>query len=430
MEQAPRLFSRGRSREALNLECRPAEGLYEETRNPKILQMIDDPRVLARGNINNCGNQQTLARSVSICNLPHQRLEKNPFRGSPGIEQDEPFIALEDEISITDDSHEAKSFRFRRGRIVSIAGRGRFFWKRDDRLRRLRHEDRLRSNRLRVTRKILTRPNQHAAGGIKDSSLQHLRSPETYLALRGMDVAIDIFEVHFNMKHANGVLATLNHPDVRLAKRLLDGRTVNGTPVENHKLLETIPPPLARTRDKARKPQPIALEDFDIQKFRQMPAAEEVSNANRQAFGPRKCRNRETISPALKRHRRVRQGNTVQPVYDMGRLGLLASKKPPASRKVVEDVANLDVRPRRNPNFPNSFNLASRYNHFRAGFGRSFSGGQSEPRNARDAGQGLAPKAHRSHASKICRAANLARRMALKAQEGILPVHAAAVITH
>ena len=61
------------------------------------------------------------------------------------------------------------------------------------------------------------------------------------------------------------------------------------------------------------------------------------------------------VTSALERHRRIRKRDSVEPVHDMSRLCLFASKKLPASWKVVEQVAHLDLRSRGRPDFPNSF---------------------------------------------------------------------------
>ncbi len=113
-----------------------------------------------------------------------------------------------------------------------MAACGSFLRKRDDPLGRLRNEDRLRSKGLRWARQGLPRPNQHAAGSIKDRPLQHLRALETNLTLCGMNIAINEFAVHFDVKHANGMLAALNDSQICLPKGLLDSGTVNWTPVE------------------------------------------------------------------------------------------------------------------------------------------------------------------------------------------------------
>ncbi len=98
-----------------------------------------------------------------------------------------------------------------------------------------------------------SRPHERPAGRIKDSPLQHLGPPETHLPLRGMNIAIDEFEIHVDVKHTGRVLTALNNPKVSFAKRLLDRQTVNRTPVENHELEETIAPSLPGAREKSPK---------------------------------------------------------------------------------------------------------------------------------------------------------------------------------
>ena len=65
--------------------------------------------MLARRHFDDGRNQQTLARSVSFGDLPHQKLEENPLGRRPAIQEYKPFIALENQITIANHSHEAKS---------------------------------------------------------------------------------------------------------------------------------------------------------------------------------------------------------------------------------------------------------------------------------------------------------------------------------
>ncbi len=71
--------------------------------------MIYDPRVLTGGNVHDRRNQETLAGSVSFRDLAHHCFEQNPLRRCARIQQDETFVAFENQIPVTDRSHETKS---------------------------------------------------------------------------------------------------------------------------------------------------------------------------------------------------------------------------------------------------------------------------------------------------------------------------------
>ncbi len=365
MKEALRLLFRGRGRETLDLQCRPSKRLDEESRDSEILQMIDDPRVLARGDIDDCRDQETLAWSISLGDLPHKRLEKNPFRSRPDIQENEAFVAFKNEIPVANHSHETKSLRRSRNPIGTL--KGRIFRQRNHPLWRFWYKNRLRANRLRRARQPLTRTDKRSSRTVKYGPLQCLRAPEAHFALRGMDVAVDEFEVHLDVKHADRVLTSLKYPKIRLAKGLLNSRAMNGASVQYDKLLKAIPSPMAGTGYETRKSQSLAFESINFEELRQMPAAEQISNANRQAFRSRKRGDGNSVPSALERHRRIRKDNSVEAVHNMSRLCLFASKKLMASWEVVEQVAHLDLRSRRRPNFPNSFDSASRHDHLRAG---------------------------------------------------------------
>ena len=74
-------------------------------------------------------------------------------------------------------------------------------------------------------------PDQHRADRIKNSPLHHLWLSQTHLTFGRMNVAIDQVQIHLDVKDTRRILTPLNRAQVRLAKRLLDGRTMDGTPL-------------------------------------------------------------------------------------------------------------------------------------------------------------------------------------------------------
>ena len=69
--------------------------------------------MLARRHFNNGRNQKALAWSISFDNLTHKELEKNPLRSRPAVQQDKSLIALENEVTIANHSHESESIGLR-----------------------------------------------------------------------------------------------------------------------------------------------------------------------------------------------------------------------------------------------------------------------------------------------------------------------------
>jgi hypothetical protein len=109
MKKPSRLPLRSGGRNSLDLQSRTAEGLKVETRRAEVVQVVDDPGMLARRHFDNGRNQKTLTWSISLDNLPHKELEKNPLRGRPAIQQDKPLVALENEVTIANHAHKAES---------------------------------------------------------------------------------------------------------------------------------------------------------------------------------------------------------------------------------------------------------------------------------------------------------------------------------
>ena len=218
MKKASRLSLRGGGRNSLNLQRRTAKGLKVETRRAEVVQVVDDPRMLARRHFNNGRNQKALTWSISLDNLAHKKLEKNPLRGRSAIQQDKPLVAFENEVTIANHAHEAESIGLwglpgsfgpgRRG--FPLQGNDPLWWLRDEGSRD--------PHGLRSALKMLSRPDQRASRRIEDSPPNRLRLPEAHLAFSWMDVAIDKVQVHLDVKHANGMLAPLKNARIRLAK--------------------------------------------------------------------------------------------------------------------------------------------------------------------------------------------------------------------
>ena len=121
-----------------------------------------------------------------------------------------------------------------------------------------------------------------------------------------MNIAIDEFKIHLDVKHTGRVLTALNDTPVGLTKRLLDGQTVNGTSVENHELEEMISPTFSGTGNKSPKAQPFSRELINFQELSQVSPAKQIPNTNCQIFGSRKGGNCAAVTPALESHRGVR----------------------------------------------------------------------------------------------------------------------------
>ena len=223
MKKASGLFLRGGSWRSLDLQRRSAEGFNVKARRAKIFQVVDDPRVLARGHLDHGGNQEPLARSLSLGDLPQQQFEKDSLRSRAAIQQDESLIPLENEVAIANESQKTEPLGLR---VVSGnlgPRRKRLLLQGDDSLWRLRKKGRGYSRRRGACTMFL-RPSQNAARRIEDSTPDRLRLSQSHLTLRWMDVAIDKPRVQLDMQNADGMLAALKSARVGLMKRLAGPR--------------------------------------------------------------------------------------------------------------------------------------------------------------------------------------------------------------
>src|SRR5215207_8751566 len=150
------------------------------------------------------------------------------------------------------------------------------FRKGNDRLWRLGNEGRFCPRRWRRGRDDLARLHERPPRRVKDGSLQHLGPAETHLPLGRMDIAIDKFEIHLDVKHTGWVLTALDDAQVSFAKRLLDRQAVNRTPVKNHELGKTVSTSLSRAREKSAKLDSLSSKIINLEKLGQISATKQV----------------------------------------------------------------------------------------------------------------------------------------------------------
>ena len=154
-------------------------------------------------------------------------------------------------------------------------------------------------------------------------------------------------------------------------------------------------------------------------------------DANRQAFSSWKRDNGTPPHACTRRLPRIRERGFLQPMNDMGGSPALATKKLPASGKVVKRSRTSICVPAGTPTSRTVLNLASGNNDFGARFRARLASRQPESRDAGYAGQCLAAKTHRAHARKIWKRGGscLSRDARGRARASSL-IHAATVITH
>ena len=111
---------------------------------------------------------------------------------------------------------------------------------------------------------------------------------------------------------------------------------------------------------------------------------------------------------------------------------LRCTQKFSTRRKIVKQRANLDGGSRRVPcrfDLPNLPAVNLDPGAF-SGFILPGQGGQCHPANARDTRDRLPAKSHRGDGCEVIGGLDLAGRVALKAKQRIVPVHADAVVGH
>src|SRR5437763_5883409 len=124
----------------------------------------------------------------------------------------------------------------------------------------------------------------------------------------------------------------------------------------------------------------------------------------------------------------MRQRLQTELVLDVSRFGRFGAEKFSPRWHIVKQRTNLDLCPGRFAAVAHRLDPPAVYQNFCAGDRDGLASAQPEARNARDARQRFAPKTKRADSGEISRGSDFAGGVPFERKQGIIAVHAAAII--
>ena len=221
---------------------------------------------------------------------------------------------------------------------------------------------------------------------------------QAHVALRRVDVGIELVRRHADVQHAVRVTADHREGAIGSAPCTAQDRAAQQTSVHEHDLTAPVRPVVARSADPALHARAgFGRTDRD---HRRRAASEHVAQSRSEVVAWRERERRLSIVLELERDLRVREREGRKPGRDAVELGGRRTQVFAPHRNLGEERACDDARPRRTGErvrFANLFSVRiDRRRHFRAGGTRA----QRDGGDGRDRGQAFAAKAQRVDAAQ------------------------------
>ena len=413
--------------ELLDLEAEPAQ----------ILQMRAHRHDLPCGQFHHLGKQRMLRRDGAGVKLGRQTLEQHALVRRVLIHDLHLVTDLREQVAVGDLAHRPHfethggqirlrglrgGFDERRGEVEGAGGRTKRCGMNRGSLRR--HPSGCRSK----TRRDRRRPH-HRLNARADPFMHPLLVGKTHLALRRMDVHVHMPGIHRQRQHKAGV-ASLRQIG---AVAFIHGMRNRGAfhPAAIHKQVLRSPRPRRRQRP---ADEPFQMQRAVLLVHRRAGIHQRLSIDLLHPLpqGPHGgiVRHRMPIVRQPEVDRGKRQRLPLDGLADVSEFRRGALEKLLPGRGVVEQVGDVDRRPRRRRGVPLFHQRAPVQTDLRAHRHTGRDGDDPNFRNRRDAGQGFAAEAHRLNGKEIGLRADLARRVTMKRQGRLVRSHAAAVIGH
>ena len=270
-------------------------------------------------------------------------------------------------------------------------------------------------------------PGDGETNGFDDDIAHFGRPAKADFLLRGVDVHIHQIGRQSHVQEQRRIAAALQN----IAIGALDGEIDDGRPrraaVDEHHLQFAVHAAAGRNARKAANlHHPVAEADGPqmVGDFRSI----QIADAIQQTFGRGQAVHLDVVGAQGEFDADVRQRLQQKGLPDVRELGRGRAQKLAARGHVEEQVANGDVRAARGAGVAHVLDLAAENQDFGARGGIRLLGRHRELRNGGDGGERFAPEAHRGDGIEILQFAQLAGRMALDGQQGVVAVHAGAVV--
>ncbi len=254
---------------------------------------------------------------------------------------------------------------------------------------------------------VAQRPHHQAA--------HQARVAEAHLRLGRVDVHIDLGGVELEVEGRGRVAVAGEDVGVGGPQRPLQQPVANGPPVDEQMLVGAVAPGIGGQAGVARQPHPLALL-VDPERIGLELASEHRGEAGEPAFGPGRLGGQAQAAPPVQvegeAHRLVGHGLAPDLLGDRRRLGPLRLHELEPGRRGEEQVAHLDPRPVRTGEGAGGHRAhRARVDGEAAGLRSGPPGGEAQPGDRADRGQGLAAEAEAGDAQEIEDAVGVRRQL-------------------
>ena len=217
---------------------------------------------------------------------------------------------------------------------------------------------------------------------------------------------------------------------VALAQREIDGVVFHGAAIEEDELLRAGGAAHAGFAEEPADGDGVGRKLGHVEQLRGEGGPAQIAHAVAQMRGGRELPDDAVVIDKDEAGLRMADGLEVKLVLDVAGLGVFGAQKFPARGEIVEKRAHLDLRARCFAAVAHGLDFPAADEHLGAGEGVALAGGEAEARDAGDARQRFAAEAEGVDRGEVGARANLARGVALEAEQGVVAVHAGAVVDH
>ena len=243
-----------------------------------------------------------------------------------------------------------------------------------------------------------------------------------------MDVYVDGGGVHVEEEECDGVLAFHEGGVIGLAEGVVDGGVLDGAAVDEDELLGAGGAADAGLADEAAEADAGDLLVGDFEELGGEGGAAEVADAVEEMGGGGELMDDAVLMEQDEGDVGVADGLQLDLVVDVAGLGVFRAEEFAAGGEVVEEGADFDLGAGGVAAIADVVDFAGVDGDLRAGEGAVLACGEAEAGDAGDAGEGLAAKAERGDGGEVEAGAYFAGGVALEAEEGVVAVHACAVV--
>jgi hypothetical protein len=244
-----------------------------------------------------------------------------------------------------------------------------------------------------------------------------------------MDVAVYGRGIDFKEKHGGWMEPLGKDAVASLAQRQGENRATDDPAVDEGHLKGPVASPLAWFSNPSADTHPIALKGWNRQQLLEKGFAMQVAETDGQIISGGKAENLPVIAPAEEGNLRVRHGEDLDLLQEIGSLGLLSAKELAACGNIEKEVGHFDGGSRGVSAVLHLVDLAAR--HLDQGSDRILpaTGGETESGDAGDARDRLTAESQGGDGGEISAFPDLAGGMTLKAEKGVGTIHSGAVVS-